>query len=261
MEKDELDLPPLTSIEIPDKRQFKIGEVAKLLDLEPYTLRYWEQEFEVLAPAKTDSGQRAYERWDIELLATIRELLYEEMFTIDGARRQLELCRKGEPSYLSQTMVDGEPEAPAADEGGGTEVDEKLRGENEQLREDNAQMAEELRELRDSRESLVEQRDALHQKVDRLAEELEEARQAAEEAAEWDTAAVEEWKRTAEQLEAETEALEKELHNSRQKVEQLRSERDQARREARQAEQTPALDPKLLDSVHRELDALAQLGA
>ncbi len=76
---------------IPEKSFFKIGEVAKLLDVEAYVLRYWESEFDMLVPEKTKSGQRIYQREDIELLAKIRTLLYVDMYTIVGARRQLEL--------------------------------------------------------------------------------------------------------------------------------------------------------------------------
>ena len=100
---------PLDAISIPDKTYFKIGEVAKLLDLEPYVLRYWESEFDVLDPDKTDSGQRVYQREDIELIVQIRDLLYNEMFTIAGARRQLELEREGKPCYAS-AATGAEPE-------------------------------------------------------------------------------------------------------------------------------------------------------
>jgi DNA-binding transcriptional MerR regulator len=90
-----------STVDIPDKTYFKIGEVAKLLDLEPYVLRYWESEFDVLEPGKTDSGQRIYQREDIELVCQIRGLLYDEMFTIAGARRQLELEREGKPNFAT----------------------------------------------------------------------------------------------------------------------------------------------------------------
>ena len=89
-------------IELPEKTYFKIGEVAKLLEVEPYVLRYWETEFEALAPEKTRSGQRVYQRDDIRLLLQIRALLYEEMFTIAGARRQLELASQGKSNFLER---------------------------------------------------------------------------------------------------------------------------------------------------------------
>jgi DNA-binding transcriptional MerR regulator len=74
---------------IPDKPFFKIGEAAKLCAVEPYVLRYWETEFVSVKPHKTRSQQRLYRRRDLELLLKIRHLLYEERFTIEGARARL----------------------------------------------------------------------------------------------------------------------------------------------------------------------------
>jgi DNA-binding transcriptional MerR regulator len=74
---------------IPDKPYFKIGEVARLCAVKPYVLRYWETEFRSLRLQKTRSQQRLYRRKDVELLLKIRHLLYEERFTIEGARSQL----------------------------------------------------------------------------------------------------------------------------------------------------------------------------
>ena len=71
---------------IPDKPYFKIGEVAKLCSVAPYVLRYWETEFRSLKPEKTRSGQRLYRRQDVEVALRIRTLLYDERFTIEGAR-------------------------------------------------------------------------------------------------------------------------------------------------------------------------------
>src|SRR5258708_17883811 len=76
--------------EIPDKLYFKIGEVADLLGVEPYVLRYWETEFPSLAPKKSGTGHRLYRRKDVELLLKIKHLLYEKRFTIDGARQHLQ---------------------------------------------------------------------------------------------------------------------------------------------------------------------------
>ncbi len=75
---------------IPNKLFFKIGEVCELTDTQPYVLRYWESEFPVLAPAKNNSGQRIYRRRDIETILRIKSLLYEEGFTIAGAKKRLE---------------------------------------------------------------------------------------------------------------------------------------------------------------------------
>ena len=74
---------------IPDKPFFKIGETSRLVGVKPYVLRYWETEFRSIKPQKTRSQQRLYKRRDVELLLRIRHLLYEERFTIEGARARL----------------------------------------------------------------------------------------------------------------------------------------------------------------------------
>ena len=76
---------------IPDKEYFRIGEVAEIAQVEPYVLRFWETEFGKLRPAKTRSSQRVYSRKDVSLVLRIRDLLYEDGYTISGARRQLRL--------------------------------------------------------------------------------------------------------------------------------------------------------------------------
>jgi DNA-binding transcriptional MerR regulator len=76
--------------QIPNKLFFKIGEVCEITDTQPYVLRYWESEFPSLAPAKNSSGQRIYRRRDIETVLRIKQLLYEEGFTIAGAKKRLE---------------------------------------------------------------------------------------------------------------------------------------------------------------------------
>ena len=68
---------------------YKIGEVAKLLEVKPHVLRYWESEFPTLKPKKNPSGQRIYSRDDIETLVEIQNLLYNERYTISGARQML----------------------------------------------------------------------------------------------------------------------------------------------------------------------------
>src|SRR5260370_12646552 len=75
---------------IPNKLFFKIGEVCEITDTQPYVLRYWESEFPALAPAKNSSGQRIYRRRDIETVLRIKQLLYEEGFTIAAAKNRLE---------------------------------------------------------------------------------------------------------------------------------------------------------------------------
>lgn len=74
---------------IPDKLYFRIGEVAKLLALPTYVLRFWETEFPQLKPTKSNTGQRMYRRREVELAIRVKKLLYEEGFTIAGARERL----------------------------------------------------------------------------------------------------------------------------------------------------------------------------
>jgi DNA-binding transcriptional MerR regulator len=74
---------------IPDKLYFRIGEVAMLCRLPAYVLRFWESEFQQLKPVKSSTGQRMYRRRDVENVLRIKQLLYEQGFTISGARQQL----------------------------------------------------------------------------------------------------------------------------------------------------------------------------
>jgi len=80
---------PTEVMELPDKLYFKIGEVARLVGVKPYVLRYWETEFSILRPGKTRSRHRLYRRKDVETLLEIRRLLYAERYTIEGAKRRL----------------------------------------------------------------------------------------------------------------------------------------------------------------------------
>ncbi len=75
---------------IPGKRYFTIGEVSELCAVKPHVLRYWEQEFPSLSPVKRRGNRRYYQRQDVVLIRQIRSLLYEQGFTIGGARQKLE---------------------------------------------------------------------------------------------------------------------------------------------------------------------------
>ena len=75
--------------EAPDKRYFRIGEVSRITGVKPYVLRYWESEFRWMAPQKSRSKQRLYRRRDIDMILLIKKLLYEQRFTIAGARKKL----------------------------------------------------------------------------------------------------------------------------------------------------------------------------
>lgn len=74
---------------IPEKLYFKIGEVAELIGVEPHVLRFWESEFAQISPSKSKTQQRLYQRSDVELILQIRELLYDQKFTIEGAKNRL----------------------------------------------------------------------------------------------------------------------------------------------------------------------------
>ena len=78
-----------------DKLYFKIGEVAEIVGVAPHVLRYWESEFRAIKPQKSRSKQRVYRRRDVETLLKIKHLLYDQKFTIAGARQQLSADRKG----------------------------------------------------------------------------------------------------------------------------------------------------------------------
>ena len=72
-----------------DKRFFRIGEVSRIIGVEPYVLRYWESEFPQIKPSRADSNQRTYQRKDLELITEIKRLLYEEKLTIEGAKKRV----------------------------------------------------------------------------------------------------------------------------------------------------------------------------
>ena len=79
----------------PVQEFFSIGEVCELTDLKPHVLRYWESQFRFLHPAKNRSGNRVYQRREIELIMLVKHLLYTEKYTIEGARQKVDEHRKG----------------------------------------------------------------------------------------------------------------------------------------------------------------------
>ncbi|MFP4649084.1 MAG: MerR family transcriptional regulator [Halorhodospira sp.] len=93
-------LPP-----IPSKRYFTIGEVSQLCAVKPHVLRYWEQEFPQLRPVKRRGNRRYYQRHDVILIRRIQTLLYEEGFTISGARQKLESYEEREDLAQSQQVI------------------------------------------------------------------------------------------------------------------------------------------------------------
>jgi len=79
----------------PVQEFFSIGEVCELTDLKPHVLRYWESQFKFLNPAKNRSGNRVYQRREVELILLVKNLLYTEKYTIEGARQKVDEHRKG----------------------------------------------------------------------------------------------------------------------------------------------------------------------
>jgi DNA-binding transcriptional MerR regulator len=86
---------------IPDKLYFRIGEVATLCRLPAYVLRFWESEFPQLKPVKSSTGQRMYRKRDVESVLRIKQLLYEQGFTISGARQQLRTETKSDKTQAT----------------------------------------------------------------------------------------------------------------------------------------------------------------
>jgi DNA-binding transcriptional MerR regulator len=78
----------------PVQEFYSIGDVCQLTDLKPHVLRYWESQFRFLNPAKNRSGNRVYQRREIELIMLVKHLLYTEKYTIDGARKRIEQYRR-----------------------------------------------------------------------------------------------------------------------------------------------------------------------
>lgn len=93
----------------PVQEFFSIGDVCSLTDLKPHVLRYWESQFKFLHPAKNRSGNRVYQRKEIELIMLVKQLLYEEKFTIDGARKKIDDYRKdGELRTVARAALDSQ---------------------------------------------------------------------------------------------------------------------------------------------------------
>jgi DNA-binding transcriptional MerR regulator len=96
------------AVAIPEKLFFKIGEVCELAGVQAHVLRYWESEFPMLAPQKNRAGQRVYRKRDVEMALRIKELLYEDQYTIAGAKKRLTNELRG-----GKLKVVGEEEGPA----------------------------------------------------------------------------------------------------------------------------------------------------
>lgn len=102
------------TVEIPNKLYFRIGEVCRLLKLEPYVLRFWESEFPTLSPTKGANGRRMYRKKDVEMVVTIKDLLYERGFTIAGARKVLSSRKNDAAGVVAPVANSPKPQAQPA---------------------------------------------------------------------------------------------------------------------------------------------------
>lgn len=92
---------------IPDRMYFKIGEVCKISGIKPYILRYWETEFDILLTSKSKANQRMYERKDIENILLIKKLLWQDRYSIEGAKKRLkELKQEKRATRLQEEKSD-----------------------------------------------------------------------------------------------------------------------------------------------------------
>ncbi len=102
------------AVAIPEKLYFKIGEVCEIVGVQAHVLRYWETEFTQLSPQKNRSGQRSYRRRDVETALRIKELLYDDLFTIAGARKKLQAESRAEAPKLKVIRPEPPEEATSA---------------------------------------------------------------------------------------------------------------------------------------------------
>jgi DNA-binding transcriptional MerR regulator len=130
---------------IPDRLYFRIGDVADLVGVKPYVLRYWETEFPMISPQKSASGQRVYRRSDVETVLLIKHLLYEERYSIDGARKRLRELRKDGvlKAFKAETLSQRPSGASAVDSGSPSKI-------SREAAETIIQLARELKMLADS---------------------------------------------------------------------------------------------------------------
>ena len=141
------------AVAIPEKLFFKIGEVCELAGVQAHVLRYWESEFPMLAPQKNRAGQRVYRKRDVEMALRIKELLYEDQYTIAGAKKRLTNELRGGAAKLK---VNGEEEAQVISEASSADSESFTRGTGfvprttlatAEERQGLKQLAAELREL------------------------------------------------------------------------------------------------------------------
>jgi DNA-binding transcriptional MerR regulator len=153
------------AVAIPEKLFFKIGEVCELAGVQAHVLRYWESEFPMLAPQKNRAGQRVYRKRDVEMALRIKELLYEDQYTIAGAKKRLtNELRSGGKLKVVGAEDEGQPESTRVEMteelSPSTSYPRKVAPRTAEERQGLKQLASELRELL----SLLEQETKGHAK-------------------------------------------------------------------------------------------------
>jgi DNA-binding transcriptional MerR regulator len=139
------------AVAIPEKLFFKIGEVCELAGVQAHVLRYWESEFPMLAPQKNRAGQRVYRKRDVEMALRIKELLYEDQYTIAGAKKRLANELRSGKLKVVNNGEDGHTESAAAENGDHfsqpTTYARTVQPRTAEERQGLKQLAAELREL------------------------------------------------------------------------------------------------------------------
>lgn len=164
--------------EIPRKSFYKLNEVCQYTDTQPYVLRFWESEFPQLGPAKNRGGQRVYRRQDIDLVLRIKRLLYEEEYTIAGARRKLEEETDGNGPEETRAPAPAANASPPAEPAGSTlpavpEPDAVPRDRYEDAVDEIENLRFQLREAEKKRRKLEAALEKAEQAIDRQRERSE----------------------------------------------------------------------------------------
>lgn len=118
------------AVAIPEKLFFKIGEVCELSGVQAHVLRYWESEFPMLAPQKNRAGQRTYRKRDVEMALRIKELLYEDQYTIAGAKKKLASDLRGTSKLKVVPSLDPAEQQPPLQKTSGTGSESRPRYED-----------------------------------------------------------------------------------------------------------------------------------
>jgi DNA-binding transcriptional MerR regulator len=164
------------AVVIPEKIYFKIGEVCDLVGVQPHVLRYWETEFPMLSPQKNRSGQRSYRRRDVEMALRIKELLYDEMFTIAGAKKKLQTeVREGARLKIVHPEPRPAEHAPTADKepslfDDDLEIEDTIDEIGDHFEASSALSAEQRHALKSLATHLLELREMLKTPPDRAAQ-------------------------------------------------------------------------------------------